>query len=528
MSRIALVVAILCCCLGGSFPARADVPLVPPLRLAVSSVTVTEGNSGQTPFTAQVSLSGAYPTMTVTVKVTATPGTADENDYIFPETQVTLTTGSAPVSVSGFILGDTDPEGNQYFVLNAVVESSTSSYYVQGGYGTVFITDDDQGLASRLHVEGAVLLEGNQGTTTAELSVKLEPASTNTVTVAYQTQDNSATGGSDYLPARGTLTFAPGEVLKTISIEIFGDVFPEPQESFFVGLSEPSMALLGSATADVVIVNDDQVVRATIADVAVDEGNDGVKKVPITITFDHPAPGGSKVQVATVGATAVADQDFRSFSQVLYPAAAATMMTFDLEVLADVVPECDEGLFIVYSTLYMGDDTARQAKVLLRNDDGLLDGCPDPFASVEPRRDAGSATDPAPEPQSVDAGSTSSAPEPRSADGGTGEAKLDGAVASDLTPASVPAEVSDAQLIPDLGTMFPTSDSGSAPQPAGKLAQRSGCSCRLGEGRARGGLASALLLGALLCASRRRYRSPRAGIACRSSASPSARGRQSR
>jgi hypothetical protein len=82
MSRIPLVVAIVGC-LGGSLPARAEVPL-PVLSLAVSSVTVTEGDSGQTPFTAQVSLSGSYPT-TVTARVRATPGTADENDYVFSE-----------------------------------------------------------------------------------------------------------------------------------------------------------------------------------------------------------------------------------------------------------------------------------------------------------------------------------------------------------------------------------------------------------------------------------------------------------
>jgi hypothetical protein len=519
MARSKLAFAILCCGLGGTSSARADVPAPPPLRLAVSSVTVTEGNSGQTPFSAQVSLSGTYPTITVTVKVTATPGTADENDYIFPETHVTLTTGAAPVTVSGFIVGDTDPEGDQYFILNATVEPSTSSYYLPGAYGRVFITDDDQGLASRLHVEGAVVLEGNQGTTTAQLSVKLEPASTNTVTVAYQTHDNSATGGSDYLPAQGTLTFAPGEVLQTISIDIFGDVVPEPQESFFLWLSEASMALLGTSSAEVVIVNDDPVVHASIADVAVDEGNIGVKQVPITITFDRPAPGGSKVQVSTSGATAVADQDFRSFVRILCPAGGETEMTLDLEVLSDVVPECDEGLFLLYSTISMGDDTAKQAKVLLRNDDGLLDGCPDPFAPVEPRRDGGPSADPAPEPPPSDAGSTSSAPEPpsadagstappapepRSTDGSAGETKLDGGVPSDLGPASAPVEVSDAQLIPDLAPTSPTSDSGGPVQPAGKLAQRSGCSCRLGDGRTRGGRAVALLLATFCFAIRRR------------------------
>jgi len=121
---------------------------------------------------------------------------------------------------------------------------------------------------------------------------------------------------------------------------------------------------------------------------------------------------------------------------------------------------------------------------------GFSKACHESIASVEPRRDGGPAADPAPEPPSID--------------GSAGETKLDGPVAADLGPASAPVEVSDAQLLPDLAPTSPTSDSGGPVQPAGKLAQRSGCSCRLGEERTRGGLAIALLLATSCFAIRRR------------------------
>jgi MYXO-CTERM domain-containing protein len=128
--------------------------------------------------------------------------------------------------------------------------------------------------------------------------------------------------------------------------------------------------------------------------------------------------------------------------------------------------------------------------VLLRNDDGMVDGCPDPFAAVEPRHDGGPAADPGPEPQAPD--------------GGTGATKADGAVASDLGSTSGPAEVSDTQPVSDLDATVPTSENDDASQAGEMLARRSGCSCHLGEARTRGGLAIALLLGALLLATRRR------------------------
>jgi hypothetical protein len=45
---------------------------------------------------------------------------------------------------------------------------------------------------------------------TASFTVTLSAVSAQTITVAYNTTDGTATAGADYTSATGTLTFAPG------------------------------------------------------------------------------------------------------------------------------------------------------------------------------------------------------------------------------------------------------------------------------------------------------------------------------
>ena len=44
--------------------------------------------------------------------------------------------------------------------------------------------------------------------------------------------DGSAVAGSDYVAASGTLTFAPGELSKTIIVQTVDDTIGEPTETF--------------------------------------------------------------------------------------------------------------------------------------------------------------------------------------------------------------------------------------------------------------------------------------------------------
>ena len=60
--------------------------------------------------------------------------------------------------------------------------------------------------------------------------------------VAYNTSDGTATAGGHYQAKTGTLTFAPGETSKTITVPVNGDRLVEPNETFFVNLSTPTNA----------------------------------------------------------------------------------------------------------------------------------------------------------------------------------------------------------------------------------------------------------------------------------------------
>ncbi|XP_015591226.1 sodium/calcium exchanger 1 isoform X3 [Cephus cinctus] len=77
-------------------------------------------------------------------------------------------------------------------------------------------------------------------------------------TVDYCTEDGSAEAGSDYIPAKGTLTFAPGETRKTIQLSVIDDEIFEEDEHFYVRLSNCSQpAMLASPSLATVMILDD-------------------------------------------------------------------------------------------------------------------------------------------------------------------------------------------------------------------------------------------------------------------------------
>ena len=88
--------------------------------------------------------------------------------------------------------------------------------------------------------------------------MSISEASTQTITVDYATANDKATAGEDYQAASGTLTFAPGETTKTVSVQVNGDTLYEPDETFFVNLSNPANATISDAKGIGTITNDDQ------------------------------------------------------------------------------------------------------------------------------------------------------------------------------------------------------------------------------------------------------------------------------
>lgn len=99
--------------------------------------------------------------------------------------------------------------------------------------------------------------EGDSGTSSFVFPATLSAATDREVTVQYSTSNHSAIGGSDYAPTSGTLRIPAGATSGSISVTVTGDGTIEPDESFFVNLSNVTAATLDRSRAVGMILNDD-------------------------------------------------------------------------------------------------------------------------------------------------------------------------------------------------------------------------------------------------------------------------------
>ncbi|WP_419908707.1 choice-of-anchor R domain-containing protein [Candidatus Poriferisodalis sp.] len=110
---------------------------------------------------------------------------------------------------------------------------------------------------ARIRVADARAKEGKHAS--LDFTVTLSRAASGPVSVHYATNDGTATTGADYTAASGTLTFAPGETHKTISVTLLDDAINESKETLTLKLSNPQGAFLRAMhrNANGIIKNDD-------------------------------------------------------------------------------------------------------------------------------------------------------------------------------------------------------------------------------------------------------------------------------
>ncbi len=311
-------------------------------QLSVSDASVMEGNSGTTVVAFDITLTPAS-SQVVTVEFTTTQGSAAAgSDYLTQYGTLTFNPGDTLVSIGVPVVGDTQDEADEnYFV----ILSSPVNADVLDGQGEGTIVDDD-GL-SALSIGDVTLNEGNSGITQAHFVVSLSPAASQPVSVTYTTQDGSATVNSDFGAAAGTLVFAPGEISKTLSVDIFPDLVDEGAgETFQVSLSAPVNANLVDG-AGVGTITDDDISQVSLeSGASVVEGNTGTTFAVFTVTLTRAAAFAVSVDYSAysgVGGTfATPDVDFTPVSGSLLFTPGQVAQTFQVPIFGDNVFEQDE------------------------------------------------------------------------------------------------------------------------------------------------------------------------------------------
>lgn len=226
---------------------------------------ITEPTSGSTAVRFRFSRTGATTTprqVAFTLAGTAVYGT----DYTIATTstqsptEVTIQGGQAGVDLVINYLSDAIAEGTETLIVNVAPDPG---YGIRSGSSTLRISDVDAYTGSpapsvSFSVASSVISErtGIVGST-ASVAVALNVAQATPVSVEYRVSGGSATGqGVDYTFAAGTLTFAPGDPPKTISLTTTPDIFPEGDESIVLQLLNPVGANLGAVTTHTVTITD--------------------------------------------------------------------------------------------------------------------------------------------------------------------------------------------------------------------------------------------------------------------------------
>ena len=158
-------------------------------------------------------------------------------------------------------------------------------------------------LVPRASIGDARVQEGHQGTTSAVFTVALSSPPASAVSLGYVTADQSAAAGQDYVAASGTVSFAAGEVSKTVVVAVLGDTSVESDETFLVTLSSPGGGVeLADPQGVGTIVNDDvQVAPARVVSVAgislvkVAASNGAAARAVVRLTDENGSPYGGAV-----------------------------------------------------------------------------------------------------------------------------------------------------------------------------------------------------------------------------------------
>jgi sugar lactone lactonase YvrE len=173
-----------------------------------------------------------------------------------------------------------------------------------------------------------------------------------TASVDFATSDGTAIAGTDYTAASGTITFAPGELSKNITIRSTNDtLFENANETLTLTLSNPTGATI-TAGAMTITIQDDDVKPFIFVDsntTRIPEGDSGNSNGAITIKLSNPTVQVVTVDYATSNRTATAGSDYVAASGSVTIPAGSSSFTINVPITGDTTIEPDETFVLMLS-----------------------------------------------------------------------------------------------------------------------------------------------------------------------------------
>jgi hypothetical protein len=340
-------------------------------RVTIASVTDSEGDSGTKDFVFNVSLSNPS-SQTVTVAYDTQDGSATitDGDYQTSRGTLTFAPGVTLQAITVKVNGDRKFEPNETFSIRLTPTNADLSTAPGQGIGTILPDDFRPTIAIRSDVPKN---EGNSGNTPLLFYAELSNPSSETVSVQFATRNGSATDtDSDFVANSGQLTFAPGETIKTITVQAIGDTRYELNEAFGVELSNPTNASLGTLSTTGSILNDDPLPQLSISATSNKqlEGKSGTTPFTFVVSLNQASPSLITVGYTTADGTAtLSNNDYVTASGTLTFAAGETQKTITVNALGDSQFERDETFRVNLSSPTNATIATAFADATIQNDD---------------------------------------------------------------------------------------------------------------------------------------------------------------
>ncbi|HEV7475948.1 MAG TPA: lamin tail domain-containing protein, partial [Pyrinomonadaceae bacterium] len=357
-----------------SSPFNSCVAGTPP-NLTINDITVTEGNGGTTTATFTVSLSAPAPSTDITFDIATQDNTATtaNSDYVAKTlTHQLIPAGQQSYTFTVVVNGDVTVENDETFFVNV---TNASGATITDGQGLGTIQNDD---LPGLSINDVSLSESDAGTKVFTFMVSLAAPAPATVTFDIATQDSSATvADNDYVArALTSQTIAAGSSTYIFDVIVNGDAMIEPNETFFVNVTNVSGAIPTDGQGLGTIQNDDSP-TLSVNDVSASEGNNGTTTFTFTVTSSLPAPaGGITFDIATADGTAqdhspaTEDNDYVARGLALQTIPAGnTSYTFEVTVNGDTRVEANETFFVNLSNVSNASVFDGTGQGTVQNDD---------------------------------------------------------------------------------------------------------------------------------------------------------------
>lgn len=199
-----------------------------------------------------------------------------------------------------------------------------------------------------LTIENVSVVEGDAGSALVSISFSLSAPYSQAVTANYQTVDGTASAGSDYVSNSGSITFAPGDITKTITLEVYGDRLPEADESLSIVLSNVVNALVANVGTVTILDNEPRISinhpYGSSDELTVYEGDGGTTPAVFTVTLARPYDQEATVDYYTETGWPSA---IVATSGTLRFAPGQTSKTITVQVINDLISEGLEAFDVV-------------------------------------------------------------------------------------------------------------------------------------------------------------------------------------